>query len=72
MGMKAAHWHCYDNTVHYYSDAPTGTALALITNNPVDWTIKVMNRNGGYNYAVASSLPAAKRKAVKMIREEQK
>ena len=34
--------------------------------------IKTLNRNGGWNYAIAASLAAAKRKAAKMMREEQR
>ena len=51
---------------------PLVTGGATISKNSIDWTIKVKNRNGGYNYAYAASLAAAKRKAAKMLREEQK
>lgn len=37
-----------------------------------EWQIKIKNRNGGWNYAIAASLAAAKRKATKMTREEAK
>jgi hypothetical protein len=37
-----------------------------------EWEVKTRNRSGGWLYAYAASLAAAKRKAAKMIREEAK
>lgn len=65
MGMK---WH-YSTQTDCYS-LVDGSAQIIPRGTMIDWVVRVKNRNGGYNYAIAASLAAAKRKAAKMMREE--
>lgn len=58
-----------------YTLAGTDGKLAAEIRAPEKWTaplfeIKTRNRTGQWNYSYAKTLPAAKRKATKMIREE--
>jgi hypothetical protein len=56
----------------YYILKGADVAIATISDMQHTWQIKVRNRSGLWNYGYAASLPAAKRKAKRMIEEEGK